>query len=123
SDVRWLREQALREEWKSQGFFKKLGGLTERGTRETVNKALEARAKDEPGELSGDDAAALDRWLDERPPLPPARIESLAQARLEPTETLLREDHGIEGTRLRRGTLPTSAAEGAPLVKIQLGTK
>ncbi len=120
-DVRWLREQALRAEWEGQGILGALRGLPQRGTRETVRRALEVRAKDEPGELSRDDAAALDRWLEERPQLPSERLRALAAERLARTETILRDDHGIDAARITRRQPSADALEGAPAVRIQLG--
>jgi len=120
-DVRWLREQALRQEWAEQGALASWRGLGERSTRETVRKALEARAKDEAGELDAEDAAALDRWLAERPSLPVARREALATQRLEQAEAVLREAHGIEASRITRRPASADPVNGAPIVHIEIG--
>jgi len=121
SDVRWLREQALRAEWAQQGMFAKLGGLTQRGTRERVRKALEARANDEPGELSADDGAALDRWIAERPSIPPDQLEQLVAARTAAVEQALVEQHGIDAQRILRQPAAVSPVEGDPTVGITVG--
>lgn len=94
TDVRWLREQALREEWAGQGIFAKLKDLPQRGAREKINHALEARAHDEEGTLDPDDAATLDHWLDERPAIPAERLQALAVARLARVEEVLCDQHG-----------------------------
>ena len=109
ADVRWLREQALREEWAGQGMFAKLKDLPDRGARKRVEKALDARAHDEEGKLDAEDAAMLDHWLDERPPIPAERLQALANARLARVEEALRGEHGIEPNRIARREAPADA--------------
>ena len=99
-----------------------LRGLPQRGTRETIRRALEARAKDAPGDLSADDAATLDRWLAERPPIASERLHALVDARLSRAEAVLRESHGIEASRVTRSEPSIEPADGAPAVRIELGT-
>jgi hypothetical protein len=120
SDVRWLREQALRAAWEKEGFFKKLQDLPQRSARKAVSRALEARARGEEGKLDPEDAAALDGWLDERPPPPVAQLRALAEARLARIEQVLREGHGIESQRVRRGEVPDGTTADAPAVSLEL---
>jgi hypothetical protein len=122
SDVRWLREQALRAEWGKQGLLSKLRGLPQRGTREIIQRALDARANDEPGELSPEDAATLDRWLAERPALAPEELRALAEGRLASVEQVLREQHGIDAQRIARREPAADILDAAPAVTVQIGT-
>jgi uncharacterized protein involved in outer membrane biogenesis len=122
ADVRWLGEQALREEWAGQGLFAKLKDLPDRGARNRVEKALEARAHDEEGKLDPEDAKMLDHWLDERPPIPAERLKALADARLARVEEALRSQHGIEPNRIARGEPPAGAPPSeTPAVRVELG--
>ncbi len=121
-DVRWLREQALRAEWENQGFFAGLRGLADRGTRATVQRALAARAKDDPGALSAEDAAALDKWLAERPPIPAEQLRALAEARLTRVDTALREGNDLDAARIAHGEIPAEPVERDPAVRLKLGT-
>ena len=121
SDARWLREQALRTEWAGEGVLAKLRGLAQSSTRDRVRQALEARAKDEAGELQADDAAALDRWLDERPPIPPDQLRALAEARLAKLSDALHGAGGIDPSRIVRGEPPSEVTEGPPTATVQLG--
>jgi len=118
-DVRWLREQALLKEWQGSGFLGKVKALTQGDTRTHVEEALEARAKDEPGELSAEDSEALQKWLDERPPIPPEQLHALASARLDKAAAALK-DNGIDAARITLGEIPRETSEGAPEAKIQL---
>jgi hypothetical protein len=122
-DVRWLREQGLLKTWRNEGLFAKLGALTQKGTRDRVREALEARAKDEPGKLSTQDAEALDDWLAEQPPIPPERRHALAEARLHRVQTLLHTGDGVDASRIQLAE-PTAAepVQGAPVVSVKLGT-
>jgi hypothetical protein len=122
TDVRWLREQTLRQEWDNAGVLGALRGLTQRNTRERIRQALEARAKDDPVELSADDAAALDRWLDEQPAIPPEQLRALADQRLTHTEMALEEAHGIDATRVARREPPADFTDGAPAVRVELSS-
>jgi len=121
-DARWLREQALRAELTApQGVLGTLRTLGERGVRQRVAAALEARARDQEGKLDPDDAAALERWLAERPPPPPAELRALAAARLERVTALLRDRHGIEPGRIAQ-TEPGAEPDGEPAaVRVTLG--
>lgn len=121
ADVRWLREQALRAEWAQEGFFGKVQGLTQRGARKTIGLAIEARARDEEGKLEADDAATLDRWLDERPPIADARLQALAEARLVAVEQILSDQHGIEANRVKRREMAPEPAGDTPAVQLELG--
>jgi len=66
SDARWIREQALREEMEgSKGFLSGLRHLGERGTRDRIRAALEARGGGEAGELESEarpPPACRSRW-------------------------------------------------------------
>lgn len=122
-DVRWLREQALRDEWAGQGMFAKLKGLPQRGARERIDQALEARAKDKEGNLDPEDAKTLDHWLDERPPIPAERLQALADARLAHVEEVLRDQNGVDAARIARRAAPadTAADTDTPAVRVELG--
>ncbi|MBI1816737.1 MAG: DUF748 domain-containing protein [Deltaproteobacteria bacterium] len=122
ADVRWLREQALRAEWGKQGLLSKLRGLPQRGTREIIQHALDARANDEPGELSPDDAATLDSWLAERPAIAPEELRALANGRLAYVEQALRELHGIDAQRITRHEPAADILDATPSVTVQIGT-
>jgi hypothetical protein len=122
ADVRWLREQALREEWAGQGVFAKLKDLPDRGARNRVEKALDERAHDKEGKLDPEDAKMLDHWLDERPPIPAERLKALADARLARVEEALRSQHGIEPNRIAQRATPADAPAGeTPAVRVELG--
>jgi len=120
-DVRWLREQGLLETWNNQSLFAKLGSLTQKGTRDRVRDALEARAKDEPGELSPEDAKALDDWLGEQPAIAPARVRALAEARLQRLQQQLQEGSGVESNRIKLAEPTAELAQGAPVASVKLG--
>ncbi len=119
-DARWLHEQALASEWADEGVFKRsVGFLTERGPRQRIGAYLQARAEDESGELSAEDAATLDEWLAERPPPSPEQLQALAAARLAAVEAELR-DKDIDAARLTLAAPPPALADGAPTVSIKL---
>jgi uncharacterized protein involved in outer membrane biogenesis len=122
SDVRWLREQALREEWAGQGLFAKLKDLPNRAARERIEKALEARAHDQEATLDREDAATLDRWLDERPPIPAEQLRALADARLARVENELHAEHGVEADRITRRPVPADISSDAPAVRVEIGS-
>jgi hypothetical protein len=123
ADVSWLREQALRAALTApQGLLGTLRTLGDRGRRQRVAAALEARANDQPGTLDADDAAALARWLAERPPPSAAELRALAAARLDRVASLLHDRHGIEPSRIER-TAPAAEPVGElPAVEVTLGT-
>ncbi len=121
TDARWLREQALRVEWEGQGVFARLRDLPQRSTQKTIRAALEARAKDQEGKLGPEDAATLDRWLDERPPIPAAQLNALADSRLARVEQVLRDQHGIDAVRVTRRETPADTTDDTPAVHIELG--
>ena len=121
TDVRWLREQALLQAWDNAGVLGTLRGLTQRSARDRVRQALEARRKDQSAELSAEDTAALDGWLDEQPPIPAEQLLSLASARLAQTEAALEEGHGLDATRVKRRAPVADATDGAPAVQVGLG--
>ncbi len=122
ADVSWLREQALRAALTApQGLLGTLRTLGDRGTRQRVAAALEARAHDQPGTLDADDAAALARWLAERPPPPAAELRALAKARLDRVASLLRDRHGIEPGRVACSAPAAEPAGELPAVQVTLG--
>ncbi|MFN8628151.1 MAG: DUF748 domain-containing protein [Candidatus Binatia bacterium] len=121
ADVRWLREQALLAAWDKEGFFGKMRDLPQRGARNAISAALEARKHDGEGTLDPEDAATLDRWLDERPAIPEARLQALSDARVREVERVLLEEHGLAPERIRRAPEPAKAAGQVPAVQLELG--
>jgi len=121
ADVRWLREQALLQAWDTAGVLGTLRGLTQRSARDRVRQALEARRKDEAAELSAEDSAALDGWLNEQPPIAPEQLLALANARLAHTEAALEEGHGLDASRVKRREPAGEPTDGAPAVQVALG--
>jgi len=117
-DVRWLREQGLAAEWEQEGFFAKLGSLTQRGARDRIRAAIAARADDEVGELSAEDAALLQTWLDERPPPSAEQVRRLGAARLAAVTAVL-ADKGIPAARITSAEPGGEPAEGAAVVSIK----
>ena len=119
-DVRWLREQALHTEWHDEGFFKRsFAFITQRGPRERIGDYLADRADGQTPELSAEDAATLQQWLDERPPPTPEHLRELAAARLAVVQSVLTAK-GIDAARVGHGEPGGDLAEGAPLVTITL---
>ncbi len=122
ADVSWLREQALRAALTApQGLLGTLRTLGDRGTRQRVAAALEARAHDQPGTLDADDAAAGARGRGERPPPPAAELRALAKARLDRVASLLRDRHGIEPGRVACSAPAAEPAGELPAVQVTLG--
>jgi len=122
ADVRWLQEQALREELSQpQGLFGAIGTLAERGARERVRVALEARATGREGALDPDDAAKLEEWLAERPKPGEKELRGLVEARLERVAAMLREGHGIDAARVASAEPVTALRRGDPVVRFALG--
>ena len=102
-DVRWLCEQALGAEWEEQGLFERsIGFLTQRGPRQRIRTYIEARAADGRPELSAEDQATLQQWLDERPTPTAEQLRALAAARVAVVETVL-HDKGIDAARIAHG--------------------
>jgi hypothetical protein len=122
SDVRWLHEQALREELsKPQGVFGAIGNLAQRGARERVRVALEARAEGKEGPLDAEDAATLEEWLAERPKPGPKELRALVAARLERASATLREGHGVGTERVTSADPVTEPRQGDPVIEFTLG--
>jgi uncharacterized protein involved in outer membrane biogenesis len=119
-DERWLHEQALREEWEGQGLLGTLQGLTRSAAQERVKQALDARAKGEDAELAEEDAAALEEWLADVPPIPSEKLLALAGARLALVENELREEHGIDAKRIQTAEPSPELRGGDPAVRIKL---
>jgi hypothetical protein len=122
SDARWLHEQAEYEELsRPQGVFGAIGNVTERGARERVRLALEARAQGKEGALDPDDAAKLEEWLAELPKPGPKELGALVAGRLERVSTTLREGHGIGPERVTSAEPVTELRQGEPVVEFDLG--
>ena len=122
NDVRWLREQALRGEWKDAGVFaRSLALFSQRGPRERIGAYLDARAEDAKPELSADDQAVLQQWLDERPSPTGEQLRALAAARLAAVQSVL-ADKGIAAPRITPEPPSDTPVDGAPTVSLQLGT-
>jgi len=121
-DVRWLREQALREELAApQGVFGSVRNLPQRGARDRIRTALEARARDAKGDLTADDAKTLDQWLNERPAPTPERLRTLAAERMARLQTVLKEKHGIAPERVGRRDSAADVVPGPPVVRFEIG--
>ena len=121
-DVRWLREQALREELAApQGVLGSVRNLPQRGARDRIRTALEARARDATGELAAEDAATLERWVNERAAPAPERLRTLAAERMVRLQAVLRERHGIPPERVAPRDPTADVAEGAPAVRFEIG--
>ena len=122
ADVRWLREQALREELAApQGVLGSVRNLPQRGARDRIRTALEARARDAKGELTAEDAETLERWLNERPGPAPERLRTLTAERMARLQTVLREKHGIAPERVARRDPAADVVEGPPAVRFEIG--
>lgn len=121
-DARWLREQALaRELGEPQGIFGAARNIGSGGVRDRIAKALSARARDEPGELDEEDRGTLEHWLDERPPPAAGELRALAEARLARIERVLRDEHGVDASRVARAEIAAEPTDDAPLVRLQIG--
>lgn len=118
-DVRWLREQALRDAWAGEGVLGTLRALRDRGLRERVREALDARAEDRPGELAPADAAQLDLWLDEHAPPGPEALERLLTDRVTRAETALREEAAVAAESIRREEPALEPIDGPPGVRVE----
>lgn len=117
-DARWLHEHALLASWADEGFFERsLTFVTERGPRQRIRAYLEARKADQKSELSAEDAATLDAWLQEIPAPTAEALQALADARLAAVEAVLR-DKGIAPSRISRGAPPAETTN--PIVGITL---
>jgi len=118
-DVRWLHEQALHGEWQDEGFFSRsVAFLTQRGPRERIGSYLVARAQGENPQLSPEDAATLQQWLDKQPAPSADQLQQLAAGRLAAVDAALR-DKGIDASRITHGEPSSEPAEGAPVVRIK----
>jgi hypothetical protein len=121
-DVRWLREQALGSEWEEEGFFSKgVAFFTERGPRERIRAYLTARAEDGKPELSAEDQATLQQWLDERPAPTPEQLRALAEARVAVVQTALAAKQ-IDAARVTVTPPEETPIDGPPIVSLKLGT-
>ncbi len=121
-DVRWLREQALAAELgKPQGVWGAVRNVGQGGKRERMVKALAERAQDKPGELDQDDSKTLEEWLDQRPSPTAEQIRALAEARLAKLEHILREDYGVDPSRITRGEAVAEATDDPPVVRLHIG--
>ena len=121
ADARWLREQVLRAKLAAPGLVGSIASLPERAARKRVLEALTARAAGQPGEVSAEDAKRLDGWLTDVPPPPPAELAGLASARAERAVTVLRDEHGVDASRLTVGESHVEASGGKAGVRVGLG--
>jgi len=121
SDARWLREQALRQQLESQGALQRLASLPERGTRNAILKALAARAKGEPGELTPEQETTLQSWLDERAPFSAEALQALGKERLARVEAVLTKEHGVEATRIGLAPVGEKPVADPPALRLTLG--
>lgn len=111
ADVRWLHEQSLRGQWAEEGFFQRtFAFVTERGPRERIGSYLTARAEGQQPQLSAEDAATLQQWLNEQPPPSPEQLRGLAEERVAAVTTILR-DKGIDAARIGAGEPSAPPAE------------
>jgi hypothetical protein len=104
-----------------QGVFGRIRNLTQGGRRDRIAAALDARARDDVGELAAEDAAVLEQWLAERPPVEPARLQALGQSRLEHIRDLLVSRHAVAASQITLQPVPAELAETDPSVRIDLG--
>lgn len=118
-DVRWLREQALRAEWHDEGFVQRsIGFLVSRGPRERIGSYLAARADGSAAPaLSAEDAATLQKWLDERPSPSADALRALAVGRLAAIDAVLR-DKAVDPGRIAHAEPVIDPADGPPVVRI-----
>jgi hypothetical protein len=119
-DARWLHEQALLKQWQGQGFLGSLREIAQGKTRDRVQRALEARAGDEPADLSAEDNAALDAWLQDVPPASPQQLQALAAQRLTLVAAALRDGASLDPARIRQSAVGSDVGDEAPVVQIQL---
>src|SRR5881409_577496 len=68
-----------------------------------------------------EDAATLERWLNERPAPTPERLRTLTAERMTRLQAVLREQHGIPSERVVRRDPSADVAEGAPAVRFEIG--
>jgi hypothetical protein len=121
SDVRALREQALLAKLGPRKGV--IGTIRNVGARGRIVDALDARSKGDEGTLEPEDAKALDEYLEDVPAPTADQIRQLADARLSAVEKALREQYGIGGGQMARGTLESETpAEGDPGVRVDLGS-
>lgn len=121
-DVRWLREQALAAELgKPQGVWGAVKNIGQGGKRERIAQALAARAADKPGDLDEADRKTLDEWLEQRSSPSPEQLRGLAEARLTKLERVLREDYGVDASRITRGEASAEATDDLPVVRLHMG--
>jgi hypothetical protein len=121
-DVRWLREQALAQELgKPQGVWRAVKNVGQGGKRERIAKALAERAKDEPGKLDEADSKTLEEWIEQRPSPAAEQIRGLVEARLAKLEHVLRDDYGVDASRITRGEVGADATDAPPAVRLEIG--
>jgi hypothetical protein len=121
ADVRGLREQALLAQLGPRGGV--VGTLRNVGARGRIIDALTARAEGEEGALEGDDAKALDAYLEDVPPPSAEALKKLGNDRVAVVEKSLREDYGIGAEQVSRIEEPgTVVVDGDPAVRVELGS-
>jgi hypothetical protein len=124
ADARWLHEhEVVQELGAPPGVFGRVRNLVQRGRRDRIRQALDARAEGKPGELGPEDQKVLDEWLAEKPRPTPEQLRALAETRLTVVERTLRDTHGIGPGRIVRREQPAVAADATtPTVDIELGS-
>jgi hypothetical protein len=121
-DLRWLREQALRQEIEdSSGMVGSVRYVGERSERQLAMPVLEQRAKDEPAEVP----AEIKDWFEKRvaeQQLPPDALSELAARRAAFLQDVLVTQHGVASERVAVAT-PAASADGTdpPGVALALG--
>jgi len=123
ADARWLREQKLRAKLEAgPGVVGSVTGLPTRNARKRILQALGDRANNQPGDLSQEDAALLEKWLKDVAAPSAEEIRALARGRAERVAGLLRDEHGIDAGRLRASAPDVAEAGSAgPNVRVTIG--
>ena len=78
---------------------------------------MQARGDGATADLSEEDKALLQKWLDERSAPPPEALVGLANARLAAVDAVLREKH-IDAARIGHAETSGDLIDGAPVVRI-----
>ena len=80
-----------------------------------------ARAEDGKPELSDEDKATLQQWLDERPAPTADQLRALAEGRIAAVRAVL-SDKQIDAARVSAAVPEEAPIEGPPTVTMKLGT-
>jgi len=119
-DRRWLAEQSLAQDLARPDALR--GVLRAFGVgaaRERIRAALAARGQGLPGLLSAEDEEELQEYVAERPPVGPAEIQALREARSSRVANRLSDYHGISRRRIEveRGD---ASSGGVPAVRLSV---